>query len=168
MHSLSPTAESQASREASRSLARWECLTRQALDAHRLGRLELALAAHVQALWTVEALLDGPVLALRPDDCLAALVVSHHNLADLYRCRGQSPQAVDHLCLPHGLLLRLAGDAQVPPDVGQAAWRHLRETRAQLLAWQRAHGPLPAIDAALEAAPACVSDWASRAVPRLH
>lgn len=135
--------------EAGARLARWEQLTRQAHEAQARHRLELALAAQVQALWLAEELLDGPLLVQRPDDCLAALVVSHHNLADLYCHRGQAAQAIDHLCQAHALLLRLGGDAHVPPDVRQAAWRHLREARAELLAWQRERGPEPAIEAAL-------------------
>lgn len=152
MHLPDPPAVSpdpQAPSEAGERLARWEQLTSQAREAHGRSRLELALAAQVQALWLAEELLDSPLLARRPDDCLAALVVSHHNLADLYCHRGQAAQAIDHLCQVHGLLLRLGGDLHVPADVRQAAWRHLRETRAGLLAWQRERGPEPAIEAAL-------------------
>lgn len=125
-------------------LADWESLTRDACQAQATHRLEEALAGHVRALWVVEALLDGPVLRNHPDDCLAALVVSHHNLADLYRQRGQLLPAVEHTCAPHELLLRLVVD--VPPTVQDAAWRHLRQTRAALLDWQRLHGPHPRID----------------------
>ncbi|RYF83339.1 MAG: hypothetical protein EOO29_03675 [Comamonadaceae bacterium] len=125
-------------------LSGWECLTRAACRAQADQRLEQALAGHVRALWAVEALLDGPVLRSHPDDCLAAWVVSHHSLSDLYRCRGQLNPAVEHLCAPHHLLLRLAADA--PSPVQDAAWRHLRETRSALLQWQRQHGAPPRID----------------------
>ncbi|MDQ8003053.1 MAG: hypothetical protein REU00_24360, partial [Pseudomonadota bacterium] len=41
--------------EAARGLDHWEHLTRATLNAHRDGRLEIALAGHVRALWTAEA-----------------------------------------------------------------------------------------------------------------
>lgn len=154
MHPIPIPSRAEGPAEAARGLEHWERLTRAALEAHCHGRLEIALAGHVRALWTAEALVDGPLLAMRPDDCLAALVVSHHNLSELYHCRGQVPQAVDHLCLPHRLLLRLLEEGTRPHDVRQAAWRHLRETRAQLLGWLRAHGEEPAVEAALHATPA--------------
>ena len=122
----------------------WEILTRAASQAQADQRLEPALAGHVRALWVVEALLDGPVLRSHPDDCLGALVVSHHSLSDLYRCRGQLSPAVEHLCAPHELLLRLSADS--PSAVQDAAWRHLRETRAALLDWQQLHGAHPRVD----------------------
>lgn len=125
-------------------LTDWEVLTRAACQAQAERRLESALAGHVRALWAIEALLDGPVLRSHPDDCLAALVVSHHSLSDLYRCRGQLSPAAEHVCAPHELLLRLACDS--PSPLQDAAWRHLRETRAALLDWQRLHGPHPRID----------------------
>lgn len=52
--------------EAARGLDHWEHLTRAALNAHRDGRLEIALAGHVRALWTAEARVDGPLRAMRP------------------------------------------------------------------------------------------------------
>lgn len=134
------------------ALAPWEALTRDALAAQAAGRLERALAAQVRALWLAEALLEGPLLDQRPDDCLAALVVSHHNLSEFYRRRGQASQAAEHLCEPHRVLQRLTEDAAHPLAVQQAARRHLRETRAHLLAWLRQHGAEPAIEAALHAA----------------
>ncbi|RYF79420.1 MAG: hypothetical protein EOO29_17270 [Comamonadaceae bacterium] len=126
-------------------LADWEALTRAACQAQAEQRLEQALAGHVRALWVVEALLDGPVLRSHPDDCLAALVVSHHSLSDLYRRRGQPRPAAEHMCAPHELLLRLAGECMSP--VQEAAWRHLRETRAALLGWQERHGLHPLVEA---------------------
>lgn len=153
MHSIPNPFRTTAPVEAARGLEHWEHLTRAALDAQRHGRLEIALAGHVRALWAAEALVDGALLAVRPDDCLAALVVSHHNLSELYHRRGQVPQAVGHLCLPHRLLLRLLEDGSQSQDVRQAAWRHLRETRAQLLGWLRAHGEEPAVEAALHSTP---------------
>lgn len=139
--------------EAGERLACWQRLTREALAAQRQGHLEIALAGYVRALWAAEALLDGPVLVLRPDDCLAALVVSHHNLADLHCHCGQPALAVDHLCRAHLLLLRLASDASVPADVRGATWCHLQRTRAELLTWRGEHGPEAAIDRALQALP---------------
>ncbi|HMN79506.1 MAG TPA: hypothetical protein PKA20_06205 [Burkholderiaceae bacterium] len=146
-------AGSPAAPEAGERLAGWQLLTREALAAQSQGELDIALAGYVRALWAAEALLGGPVLRLRPDDCLAALVVSHHNLADLYRHRGQHGLAVDHLCRAHLLLLRLSGDDSLPADVRVATWRHLQRTRAELLAWQREHGSEAAIDSALQAPP---------------
>lgn len=137
-------------------LVDWEALTRAACQAQAAQQLEQALAGHVRALWAVEALLDDPLLRTHPDPCLAALVVSHHNLSDLYRLRGQLLPAVEHCCTPHELLLHLAAGA--PPAVQEAAWRHLCQTRAALLEWQRAHGPHPRIDE-------CVRLWPQSCAP---
>lgn len=132
-------------------LSDWEGLTRIACRAQADHRFEHALAGHVRALWVVEALLEGSLLRTHPDDCLAALVVSHHSLSELYRHRGQRAPAVAHLCAPHQLLLRLASHAHA--CVQQAAWRHLRETRAALLDWQARHGAEARIDECLQCWP---------------
>lgn len=134
------------------TLGHWAFLTRRALDAGRAGRLEIALAGHVQALWLAEALVGSAAgLAREPDDRLAALVVSHHNLADLYRLRGPASQALLHLCEPQRLLLALAGRDDQPPAVRVAARRHLRETHSALLQWQRRHGAEATVEALLRA-----------------
>jgi hypothetical protein len=115
------------------SLLRWEQLTRRANHAAYGGHTALAIFANAQALWVAQALLEERTLQARPDDCLAALVVSHHNLADLYRGVEHTAAAVEHLCTPHLCLLRLLHDEAQPSRVREAASRHLRETRAVLL-----------------------------------
>lgn len=114
------------------SLLRWEQLTRRANHAAYGGHSALAIFANAQALWVAQALLEGLALQARPDDCLAALVVSHHNLADLYRGVEHPAAAVEHLCSAHYSLVRLLHDAAQPMAVQEAAMRHLRETRAAL------------------------------------
>jgi len=131
-------------------LADWEILTRAAWRAQSDHRLDQALAGHVRALWTVEALLEAEegLLGTHPDDCLAAVVVSHHSLSDLYCRRGHSAPAIGHLCAPHQLLLSLSCDANAA--VQEAARRHMRETRAALLLWQRDYGEHPRIEECLQ------------------
>jgi len=149
----SPSASSRpAGHSAEPSLDQWERLTRRANDAFLAAQFAIAISAHAQALWVAEALIGSEVLSRRPDDCLAALIVSHHNLADLYRDAGHPAAAAEHLCRPHLTLVELLQDPHFPIPVQQAALRHLRETRTALIAHARAHGSDGAIGQALQTA----------------
>lgn len=129
----------------------WEQLAQRAWRHFHAGQVESALALQMQALHAARRLLAGPLLAARPDDCLAAWVVSHHNLAELLALRHQPALAIEYLCEAHQGLLDLAGAQGGTPGIRHAAWRHLRETHAALLRWQHAQGPQPQVEAALQA-----------------
>jgi hypothetical protein len=133
------------------SLERWEQLAQGAQQHFHAGQVESALALLMKALHVAQRLICGPQLAQEPDRCLAAWVVSHHNLADLLALRSQHALAIDYLCEAHQGLLAL-GDARIhTAAVHSAAWRHLRETHGALLQWQRQHGSQAHIDATLQA-----------------
>ncbi len=85
----------------------------------------------------------------REDDCIAALVVSHLNVADLQVQAAEPDAAARLLGRAHGLLQSLVADGRCGAALRQAAWRHGRETHAALLAHVRSHGPHPAIAQAL-------------------
>lgn len=137
-------------------LERWQRLTRSALDAQAKGHPGAALLGYRSALTAAESLFDDPLWTEAADNVLAAFVVSHHNLADLLDELDQPAEGVRHLCDPHRHLLALDTPAQ-DPAVRRAAWRHLGETRRQLLLWRHQHRERAdvggAIDAALHAHP---------------
>lgn len=138
--------------EAQESLKVWEQRVQSARQYFHHGQIECAVAMQAKALDIARRVMASLLLETRPDDCMAAWVVTHHNLADLCVLRGQHATAAGYLCDAHqGLLAQANGS----PDgaVQQAAWRHLRETRGALLLWQHAHGPHPGVDAALRATP---------------
>lgn len=123
------------------NLTQWERLAQRGHQAILAGQPELALFSFHQALAIAQDLQPNP-LAGHADNCLAALVVSHHHLADLYQQVGLPAQAVLHLCQAHRSVLESSA---------HNAWRHSRETHAALLLYQRSHGPHPAITALLAA-----------------
>lgn len=136
---------------AEESLDTWESLARRAHQHFNAGQVESALAMQMKALHVAQRLISGPLLAQRPDHCMAAWVVSHHNLAELLTLRKQPALAIDYLCEAHHGLLLLGDARSHAAEVHSAAWRHLRETHGALLQWQRQHGSQPQIDAALQA-----------------
>jgi hypothetical protein len=126
--------------QSAEGLAQWRRLTRQGNTAFAAGRLDLAALDYTRALQLATTLASGASLTATPDDCLAALVVAHHNLADTQERRGDDAAALDHLCAAHDALLRIACDAATRDDIRLHAIRHLTEARFALLRWQRVHG----------------------------
>jgi len=131
----------------------WHAVMARGVSAARQGQLVLALASYQQALGIVRALLrrPSPGLAARADDCVAALVVSFHNLAELQADAGGSDLAAAQLAGAHEALMRLLCDPTACHALHQAALRHSRETHAGLLRHLGEHGPHPAITRALRA-----------------
>ncbi|RYX98110.1 MAG: hypothetical protein EOO28_00825 [Comamonadaceae bacterium] len=136
------------------SLAQWDRVMRHAQVAAGMSQGVLALAGSWEALSIAKQLCANPPPG-RADDCVAALVVSHHNLADLQLEAGTPDLAAGQLCHAHETLLALMQDtpsgANLPTELRQAAWRHSRETHAGLLRYLAEHGPHPAISRALQA-----------------
>lgn len=144
------------------TLAHWERVTRHALVAARLGQVVLALANSWEALAIAQQLVEQPS-PTRADDCVAALVVSHHNLADLHLQEGALDAAAGQLCRAHEALMALLQDSDRPTAIQQAAWRHSRETHAGLLGFLTEHGPHPAISRGLHAG--CLAFAAGDSLP---
>ncbi|MDR3004922.1 MAG: hypothetical protein LBV14_11885 [Acidovorax sp.] len=126
-------------RPAPASLTGWEELARQATQQLQSQPPQSVLPLLFKAQQLAQRLLASPQLDVHPDHCLAAWVVSHHNLADVLAQCGQQPLAQEYLCDAHLGLADLA-ERHASAMVQQAAWRHLRETRCALLLWQRLHG----------------------------
>lgn len=131
------------------SLQAWEHLAQRAMQFTLNGKTESALALQIKALQVAARLLAGPLLHAHPDHCMAAWVVSHHNVAQLLEQRQQRVLALDYLCDAHIGLSSIESAQATTPEVQQAALRHLRETHGALLQWQCRHGSSACIDAAL-------------------
>lgn len=130
------------------SLRCWEALTQRGLAACRGGQPAVALHWYRHALRMAQALLAGPFCdacdARSADDRMAAFVVSHLNLADLYRDGDEPNQSLAHVNHAHQVLIALMRDPQAPPALREAACRHSRETQVALLERAPAPGGPPA------------------------
>ena len=131
------------------TLPQWERAMQRARAAGQMGQMAMALAFEQQALALALRLVQQTPPAGREDDCIAALVVSHLNVADLQVQAAEPDAAARLLGRAHGLLQSLVADGRCGAALRQAAWRHGRETHAALLAHVRSHGPHPAIAQAL-------------------
>jgi len=133
------------------TLAHWERTLQRANAALRMDQPVMALAYQQQALVIALRIAQEPP-AGREDDCIAALVVSHLNLADLQVEAGALEECTQLLCSVHATLLGLMADGSRGTALQQAAWRHSRETHAALVRHVQAHGAHPDITAVLAAA----------------
>jgi len=113
------------------------------------------LHEHHRALHLAEGMFETFNWPERIDDVLAALVVSHHNIVELLQGCGHIEGAIHHLCAPHMHLLLLAAPP-ADPVIQAGAWRHMRETRRELMFWRERYDATPyagTLDAALAAQP---------------
>ena len=106
------------------TLHAWEQLARRALQFSQHGKIESAMALQINALQVAARLLAGPMLYAHPDRCMAAWVVSHHNVAQLLEQRQQLVLALDYLCDAHIGLRSIQSAPATAPEVQQAALRH--------------------------------------------
>ncbi|SAL70518.1 hypothetical protein AWB74_04137 [Caballeronia arvi] len=137
------------------SLPLWETAMRQAVTAERDRQTALARAGYERALSIARCLIDAPP-AGRTDDCLAALVVSYHNYADLRVADGDPNAAAPLLCRAHETLIALSLDAGRPMPLRRAALHHSRETYVALIRHLARHGPHPLITRAIADADAAL------------
>ena len=133
------------------TLAQWERVLQRARAARQLGLLSMALAYEHQGLALSLRLLEQSPVPGREDDCVAALVVSHLNVACLQAQAAALDAAARLLCRAHSLLLGLMADASHGAALQQAAWRQSRETHAALVRHVQDHGSHPLIASALAA-----------------
>lgn len=113
-------------------------LNRQWQAAERYYRLALDYADQHLAQWP-----DA-------DEAVAALVVSHHNLADLYLATAASEQAARCLCRIHWQLLHTCQCRDYSSSLRQAAWRHSRHTYTELVHFLSLQGSHPQVEACLQ------------------
>jgi hypothetical protein len=144
------------------SLSVWERVMREAVRTSHAAPSNVALNGYQQALKIAHRLIEQPPSG-RAGDCVAALVVSHHNLADLHAELGDIDSASEHLCRAHETLIRLFLDGSQDARLQQAALRHSRETHFALLNHIRVHGPHPLLTRALSAG--CLALSAANPIP---
>lgn len=143
-------AENASSSDHGSNLSVWENVMREAVRTSRAAPSNVMLNTYQQALEIAYRLIGQPPPG-RADDCVAALVVSHHNLADVHAEQGDIDSAADHLCRAHETLIRSFLDVSRDRSLQQAALRHSRETHFALLNHVRAHGAHPLATRALGA-----------------
>lgn len=114
----------------------WKRLTRAGNRCYEQGNFAGARRAYVEALATAERWLTSGEPA---EDAVAAFVVSHHNLAEVYAGLDDCERAIDHLRAAHDRLARLLEDDD-RPDLQLAALRQCNRTRLALLSFARDHG----------------------------
>lgn len=124
----------------------WKRQTRLGNRRFALGDHAGALSCYQQALWSAE---QQVMIWPEPDEAVAALVVTYHNLADLLLCLSLPERAAEHLCSAQQRLLTLLGDPQQPSRLKEAALSHLSCCRVELLRFLKEQGPNPAVEQAL-------------------
>jgi uncharacterized protein (DUF58 family) len=132
-------------------LSQWQTTTRRAMSVQGTLPHGAAQAAYEHALAIARRLIDA-LPPSRAEDCVAALVVSHHNLADLYLDEGDIDAAARHLAEAHEALMALLLDAERDASLRQAALRHSRETHLALISHVARHGPHVLVTRALRTA----------------
>ncbi|MCD0501424.1 hypothetical protein [Bordetella petrii] len=117
-------------------LSAWQRATLRGNRALERGDADGALAQYRVALSLADAL---PGRSTDADAAVAALVVSHHNLAELHGRGQRDDLAGAHVCQAHELLHEMAVDATLDARWRDAALRHGRVTYAELLQFLRHH-----------------------------
>ncbi|OZI72526.1 hypothetical protein [Bordetella genomosp. 2] len=135
----------------------WQRATLRGNRALARGDAAAALLQYRAALSLADTL---PGRALDADAAVAALVVSHHNLAELHERAGRFDQAAAHFGQAHELLHEMGLDVALEPRWREAAWRHGRVTYAELLQFLRRHPGHP------RAARAAALPWRDGAEPQ--
>ena len=128
------------------SMVHWK---QQTLSGNRYfdaGEFAKALSSDQQALWLARQQFSFWHDA---DEAVAALVVAHHNLADLLIAMTLPDRAADLLCHIHDCLLATSQSPACPSPLRAAALRHTRSTHTELIAFVRKHGTQDAIQRCL-------------------
>lgn len=114
----------------------WKRLISRGNRCFERGDMGSACAVYQDALFIAERRL---VAWPDAEAAIAAFVVSHHNLADLYVRLDCLENAAEHLQAAHARLMGLLADEAAPAELRQAALRHSRHTRAERLAFDSQH-----------------------------
>jgi hypothetical protein len=81
---------------------------------------------------------DATHLLYEAERQIAALVVTYHNLADLFQQSNQLANTVAHLCDAHEILFQLSHHKQA--ELRELAYRHVKVTYQELMAFTQRHG----------------------------
>lgn len=117
-------------------LARWLHCTQAGNKAYDGQRWACSMGWHTQALWLAESLCNGQALQGHPHECLASLVVSHHNLADVHWARGDTAAAVSQWLRVRDALQPVLKSAYLPSAAQHTVHRYLKVTQAVINHWQ--------------------------------
>lgn len=131
----------------------WKQLTRAGNRWYERGDFACARRAYLEALATAERWL---VCGEPADEAVAAFVISHQNLAEVYAGLDDCERAIDHLRAAHERLVHLLEDDD-RPELQLAALRHCNRARLELMTFARNHGLSMTL----------AEDTRSRPVPRL-
>lgn len=132
--------------DAESSMVHWKVQTLSGNRHFDAGEHAKALSYYQQALWLAR---QQFACWHDADEAVAALVVAHHNLADLLVAMALPERAADLLCHIHDCLLATSQSPASPAPLRDAALRHSRSTRTELLAFVRKHGTQDAIQRCL-------------------
>lgn len=120
-----------------RAIERWQRVTLRGNRAYERRDRAGALSHYRAALSLADGLYG--LGSANPDQALAALVISHHNLADLFEADGTPDSAAAHLCLAYEALIHAIEDEALSQAWRDAAWRHARIALEQLQRFLQRH-----------------------------
>ncbi|WP_028631536.1 hypothetical protein [Pseudomonas parafulva] len=118
----------------------WKRTTQAANRLFEQGQLVDAREHYLQALALAQVLFER---WHDVDEAVAALVVAHHNLADLHLRLNQPQESADYLCAAHQRLLQACQDLRLPQALRDAALRHSSRTYSELLSFIAEYGQYP-------------------------
>ncbi|MGY1489604.1 hypothetical protein ACW4YW_09340 [Methylobacillus pratensis] len=131
------------------TISTWEHTIRQGNRAYSDKQDQLALQQYQTALEQAKLLLRECVQAdeqaVPIDTVIAAYVVSHHNLANVYARQGDINTAACRLCEVHQCLSRICSDPAMHCALREAAQRHGRRTYRELLNFSHLYSQHPLV-----------------------
>lgn len=123
----------------------WKLEISAANNAFIHGQQAKAFSHYEAALGLAKTGVDGLMVAqevmsllAEAERQIAALVVTRHNLADLYCQSSQLEEAIRHLCDAHETLFQLFHHPH--GDIRELAQRHLKVTYQELMTFTQRHG----------------------------
>ncbi|WP_110993440.1 MULTISPECIES: hypothetical protein [Pseudomonas] len=118
----------------------WRRTTQNANRLFDQGELVDAREHYLQALALAQVLFER---WHDVDEAVAALVIAHHNLADLHLRLNQPHESADYLCAAHQALLQASQEQRLPQALRDAALRHSARTYTELLSFIADYGQYP-------------------------
>ncbi|WP_252090137.1 DUF2753 family protein [Pseudomonas sp. MWU13-3659] len=118
----------------------WRRTTQIANQLFEQGELVDAREHYLQALALAQVLFER---WHDVDEAVAALVIAHHNLADLHLRLNQPHESADYLCAAHQRLLQAIQEQRLPQALRDAALRHSGRTYTELLSFIAEYGQYP-------------------------
>ncbi|QVM92408.1 hypothetical protein JYG34_05100 [Pseudomonas entomophila] len=118
----------------------WRRTTQIANHLFERGELVDAREHYLQALALAQVLFER---WHDVDEAVAALVIAHHNLADLHLHLNQPHESADYLCAAHQRLLQASQEQRLSRTLRDAALRHSGRTYTELLSFIAEYGQYP-------------------------